>query len=409
MERSASDKPDDLGKATHHLTVWHTVPVGVFLTNAAQEVILANPSFLRMLGYERADEVLGRPLPARHWANPASEQAIEAERRTHGVVRARVVELRDRDNAPVFVSFSAVPTLNEAGEILGAQHILCDLTEQKRLEGDLYRQNAGLVALTAMAETAAATLDVDELVAATLECVLTAFHLDAGAIYLHDQATGSLQLATMRGLAPLGQAVSPGLPSLDGFIAGVLAGRQSILVTSSAADHAARSAIEGLGVESLAVTRLHARGIVYGALVIASRSPRSLDEGDLRLLERLANQAGIGIANASLYHDLQRAYEELQSAQERLIEAERQKVAIQMAGAAAHELNQPLTVIIGYTSILLQRSGEDDPEYPILATLERNARKISDIVRRLSQITRYKTRTYAHDDAILDLGPEATS
>ncbi|MCZ7567446.1 MAG: GAF domain-containing protein [Ardenticatenaceae bacterium] len=284
-------------------------------------------------------------------------------------------------------------------------------TELARVREQLARQMIEKqfleAALTAMVEPPAATVDVNAVAAETLEYVLNAVHVDIGAIYLGGEASNSLRLVAARGLDSLGKAALVAVQAIEQLSTVVLAEGRPILVSAASGDDERLSGLAALGIQSLAAAPLVAKGSVRGTLGIASRSPRRLGDDDLRFFERLTRQAGIAIANASLYHDLQQAYQELQSAQERLIEAERQKVAIQMAGAAAHELNQPLTVIIGYTSILLQRSDQSDPNYPMLAILERNARKISEIVKRLSQITRYKTRDYAHDDTILDLRPES--
>ena len=43
--------------------------------------------------------------------------------------------------------------------------------------------------------------------------------------------------------------------------------------------------------------------------------------------------------------------ERLASAQEKLAVSEKQAVAMELAGAAAHELNQPLTSVMGYAQI----------------------------------------------------------
>jgi len=82
---------------------------------------------------------------------------------------------------------------------------------------------------------------------------------------------------------------------------------------------------------------------------------------------------------------------------------ERLTGVIEMAGAAAHELNQPLTVISGHAQLLLQQCSNNE-------SLERRARIIYDQVERLGRITRqfsgiatYKTKSYGEDLKIIDI------
>jgi PAS domain S-box-containing protein len=94
----------------------------------------------------------------------------------------------------------------------------------------------------------------------------------------------------------------------------------------------------------------------------------------------------------------------LERAQERLEDvAERQALVSELAGTTAHELNQPLTAILGLAEKL--RRGLE-PDHPLLSSLEgliREAERIAEVVRKLGRITRYETRNYVGATRILDL------
>ena len=51
---------------------------------------------------------------------------------------------------------------------------------------------------------------------------------------------------------------------------------------------------------------------------------------------------------------------ELQNTRERLEAAERVAMVSELAGAAAHELNQPLTSVLGFSELLFRRTHEND-------------------------------------------------
>lgn len=67
---------------------------------------------------------------------------------------------------------------------------------------------------------------------------------------------------------------------------------------------------EQLGLRAMAVAPLRAqRREVIGTLAISYRQPRDIDEGAIELLQALADQAAIAVANSRLYAELQRSEE----------------------------------------------------------------------------------------------------
>ena len=76
---------------------------------------------------------------------------------------------------------------------------------------------------------------------------------------------------------------------------------------------------------------------------------------------------------------------------------------VEMAGAASHELNQPLQAAKTYTQILLAEMTEDTPSYSRLQKLNRQIDKLGKITARLMHITSYKTKNYAGGNKIIDI------
>lgn len=127
------------------------------------------------------------------------------------------------------------------------------------------------------------------------------------------------------------------------------------------------------------------------------------------------------VAYVAIFTDLRermRMEEKLNLVERKLRQSERRSVAIELAGVAAHELNQPLTSILGYAELLKrrlhtrekvtqtkeateEREAINKPLRVIVAEVERIAR----IVRRLGEITDYKAKSYVGTSRILDLGP----
>lgn len=93
----------------------------------------------------------------------------------------------------------------------------------------------------------------------------------------------------------------------------------------------------------------------------------------------------------------------LSEAQQKLAQSERQAIVAELAGTAAHELNQPLTSVIAYAELLLRRTPEGDPVHRAASVISSEAHRMADIVRKIGKITRYETKSYVGSQKILDL------
>ena len=106
----------------------------------------------------------------------------------------------------------------------------------------------------------------------------------------------------------------------------------------------------------------------------------------------------------SMLTELRTTNRKLKDTQAELMEKEKMAAILELAGAAAHEINQPLTVIIGNIDLLLSQKEVD--EAMVRKTLEivnRSARDMADIVKKMAKIRRYETDSYVGKVRILDI------
>ena len=101
--------------------------------------------------------------------------------------------------------------------------------------------------------------------------------------------------------------------------------------------------------------------------------------------------------------------EKLMQIQEQLEIQERQAMVAQLAGAAAHELNQPLTSILGYAQLMERQSTPDAPHARGLQIILKEAARMADIVRKIGRITRLEVKEYVGSASIIDLDRSAAS
>ncbi|HEX3047710.1 MAG TPA: ATP-binding protein [Bacillota bacterium] len=71
--------------------------------------------------------------------------------------------------------------------------------------------------------------------------------------------------------------------------------------------------------------------------------------------------------------DLQDAYDKLKTTQTILLQSEKMAAVGQLAGGVAHEINNPIGVILGFAQGIVRRIEDDDPLYLPLKSIEREA------------------------------------
>jgi PAS domain S-box-containing protein len=115
---------------------------------------------------------------------------------------------------------------------------------------------------------------------------------------------------------------------------------------------------------------------------------------------------GKAVATFGIFTDLRervRVEEQLAQAQEKLAVSEKQALVAELAGATAHELNQPLTSMMGYSELLNRLLEPETRAYKAAEVIHSEAERMAEIVRKIGKLTRYETKSYVGEQKILDL------
>jgi PAS domain S-box-containing protein len=125
----------------------------------------------------------------------------------------------------------------------------------------------------------------------------------------------------------------------------------------------------------------------------------------------LIMEDGHPIGSVGIFTDIReklRMEARLVEAQEELREREKQAAVAELAGATAHELNQPLTSVMGYAQMISRRLEDTSPLRNAADVIVTQSERMAEIVRKIGKITRYETMSYVGGAKILDLD-KATS
>lgn len=207
--------------------------------------------------------------------------------------------------------------------------------------------------------------------------------------------------------------------SVDAIIAADLKGR--IILFNKGAEaicgYSAQEAMSGLH-----VSKLYPPGVAE-RIMSQLRGPDFGGKGRLSMCrQELLNRAGervpVNMTGSILYEggrevasvgiftdlrDRMQLERKLSDVENRLEESEKSAVIVALAGTAAHELNQPLTSVMGYAELLKRKLKEDDFAYKPVDIIYREAERMAEIVRKIGKITRYETKAYVGAQQIVDL------
>ncbi len=125
---------------------------------------------------------------------------------------------------------------------------------------------------------------------------------------------------------------------------------------------------------------------------------------EIGLAHALVLQAANAIKNAQLYNDLQLKIEELRQTQVKLVQTARLSAIGELAAAVAHQINNPLTTVLGDTELVLAYMKPDDPNWESLQAVHRAGQRAHHVVKRLLGMARQKPE----DDIVQLLDINAT-
>ncbi|MCA9529591.1 MAG: PAS domain S-box protein [Myxococcales bacterium] len=330
---------------------------GIAVFDKHAELVFANPRAYELAGYSAGSvrrpldfiAERDRELVRRLWRDLA-------EQRYARDVDVRIVR---GDGTEVICNSSFAPLGDNDGSIVISFH---DVTDQRRTEANLIKTSEFLRSIV---ETS-----VDGITAATLDGEVVLFNPAAERIYgvRADEVIGKRRWASL-------------------YPEGVAAKIRAWL-------HSSERGPEG----QVEPTQLDVRSETGEPVPVLLSAALSEERGGSPLV-------------VTIFTDLraQRAAEaRLAEAHQQLVRSEKQALIAELAGTAAHELNQPLTSIMAYADMLQRRLPRHSSEAGFARTMLSEAERMSDIVRKIGKITKYETTAYVGEQKIIDLDRAGT-
>jgi two-component system NtrC family sensor kinase len=127
-----------------------------------------------------------------------------------------------------------------------------------------------------------------------------------------------------------------------------------------------------------------------GIMGISSPEARVYSSNDENMMVAVGRQLATTIEKVRLYEETCRAYEDLRKTQEQLLQSEKMSAVGQLIAGVAHELNNPLTAILGYAQ-LLESEGLSDRASDFVRKLFKQAQRTHRVVQNLLSFARQRT------------------
>ena len=305
--------------------LFETLQEGAYFSTPEGRLLDANPALVSILGYATKAEILALD-PLQLNFDPAESPVLGRAADDRGGVRAREISLRKKDGSAAVFMESSRAVWDEAGKLIRYQGTLVDVTERRKLERQVAQQEEFRRRLLESFPDLILVVDMEErytFASSRVEDVLG---------------------CTSEGL--LGKKISEtqgSSPELVALYRDVVAGK-----VFESAEYGAR------------------RGDGSGQTMRASAS--QFFDADNKL-------AGVIISVRDITRE--------KKFEQQVVQSERLAAMGAMIGGVAHELNNPLTSILG-VSDLLQDSQTTDSARKQVAILQQQARRAAEIVHNLT-------------------------
>src|SRR5947209_6304040 len=146
--------------------------------------------------------------------------------------------------------------------------------------------------------------------------------------------------------------------------------------------------------KSLLIQPMRWKGATIGGFAIAwLKDHHRFTTDELRLAEGIALQAAVASENSRLYEGVKRQMAELKRTQAQLIQSTKLAAIGELAANIAHEINNPLTSVLGFASYLVEQVPPGQPMREELDLIREEATRARDIVRDLLHFSRRREFT----------------
>jgi formate hydrogenlyase transcriptional activator len=323
---------------------------GIFGCDPNGTCLFTNRAAVRLLGYEEPSELLGENMHAleHHTHKDGTPFPIEECPIYIGFHEGRGVHIDDdvfwrKDGTSFPAEYWSHPMLRQ-GKTVGAVVTFFDITERKRAEETLRTSEQRKRSLLEVNNAIINNLTQEALFASAYEAIRRVVPFDRAAFLLHQPETNTLKLLSMdRNTESEFFRLGKEYDLQETRVSAWVLDKQQAVVRGDLEKEQQSPGDRRLvaeGIQSYCVVPLVARGISIGTFTVWSATKNRYSAADSELLQEVANQVALAIANM-------KSYEEIAALKARL---EKENVYLQEEIRTQHNFEE----IVGNSPALLE-------------------------------------------------------
>ena len=303
--------------------LFDNIQEGIYVSTPQGRFVEVNDALVRILGYSTRDEVLQLDIPTQVYFSPQRRQELAEVLKRGGEMRNHEEILRRKDGSPVHVFMNCFAMRDSGGDVLQHRGLLLDVTGLHQSQTELQKERDFSSKILSHTQSLILVTDIDGVIS-------YANRRWSGLGFQQNQILGH----------PLPDLCAPSRrPALREALAAVARGQQ--------VDNFDLSLVRGDGASGQFSVNL---------------SPISGEDGRVsNIVVVMTDVTDSAILRSKLMH------------------AEKMAAVGQLVSGVAHEVNNPLTAILGFTDLLME-----NPELPESA--RRDLRVILQEAQRTKQI-----------------------
>lgn len=371
----------------------------IIVVDQKGEIIEINKSGVDIFGYESNGEFLSIKSPAEHFINKKDLSLLQDIVNREGHATEFETQLVRKGGYVFDALVTSSMISDDNGKSSGYLVIIRDITRRKRAQEKIEIQNSRLAILNTISMTVSNSLNLNEVLDHTIDTIIEILEPDSVRVYMIDKKGESLNLAAYKGLSAkfITKSHMRRRKVGDGLLGQTVLTRETKVVDNflRAEDPYVDSILEE-GLKSTVYIPLVSKDKPVGAMCVSSHSEFKFSADFVGFLTAIGNQIGVAIDNANLYENIKKAYQEVTEAQEHVIQTEKLASLGKLAATIAHEINNPISVVLTYVKLMKKLIDRDrfnverlDDISRYLSTMASETARCGEIVKNLLAFSRH--------------------
>jgi PAS domain S-box-containing protein len=312
--------------------LFDNIQEGIYVSTPQGRFIEVNDAMVRILGYSSRDEVLQLDIPTQVYFSPQRRQELAALLERGGEMRNHEEVLRRKDGSPVHVFMNCFAMSDATGKVLQHRGLMLDVTGLHQSQTELQKER-----------------DFSSKILSHTQSLILVTDTDGVISYANRRWSGlGFQQSQILGHALPDLCAGPRRAALQDALAAVARGQQ--------VDNFDLPLVRGDGVS---------------AQFSANLSPISGEDGRVSSIVVVMTD----VTDSAMLRS-------------KLMHAEKMAAVGQLVSGVAHEVNNPLTAILGFTDLLMENPETPESARRDLRVILQEAQRTKQIVQNLLSFAR---------------------